>query len=152
MEDRLMYCSAALCLVTFVALRIFFQTRSTSKNITPGPPSLPTLGNILQLERPLFRFFDSISQNYGPIYSLRFGSHLAVVVSSLSAVKSVSLKTSPSWRTVFPSSRPSTSLQQQHRRHGTLRRLMAQPTSYNFPRHVISETYQLLPQHPKRRD
>ncbi|XP_054823942.1 cytochrome P450 81E8-like [Prosopis cineraria] len=84
MEDNLMGCSAALCLVIFVAWKIIFRTKATSKNLPPGPPSLPMLGNILQIQRPLFRFFHSLSLKYGPIYTLRFGSQIAVVVSSLS--------------------------------------------------------------------
>ncbi|KAI9109595.1 hypothetical protein K1719_019225 [Acacia pycnantha] len=83
MEDHLMYWSAALCVVVFVALKIF-RSKSRSKKFPPAPPPIPMLGNILQIKRPLHLFFDSLSYKYGDIYSLRFGSRLAVVVSSLS--------------------------------------------------------------------
>ncbi|KAK4284280.1 hypothetical protein QN277_001135 [Acacia crassicarpa] len=75
-----------LCLAFFLALNLFLRKRRF-RNIPPGPPSLPVLGNLHQLKKPLHHHFHRISQNYGQIFSLWFGSRLVVVVSSPSAVQ-----------------------------------------------------------------
>ncbi|XP_054786983.1 cytochrome P450 81E8-like [Prosopis cineraria] len=69
-----------------VTVCVFLRNRKF-KNIPPGPPSLPILGNIHQLKKPLHQAFHRISQRYGQIVSLWFGSRLVVVVSSPSAVQ-----------------------------------------------------------------
>lgn len=86
MEDNLI-CYFALCLLIPITLKLLFQTRSGLKKLPPSPPSLPILGNLLQLKQPLHSHLHSLSQKYGPIFSLRLGSHFAVVVSSPSAVE-----------------------------------------------------------------
>ncbi|KAF7828665.1 cytochrome P450 81E8-like [Senna tora] len=58
-----------------------------SKNIPPGPPYLPIIGNLHQLKDPLHRTLQTFSQRYGQIFSLRFASRLVVVVTSSSAVQ-----------------------------------------------------------------
>lgn len=85
-EDSLIYYSA-LCLLILITLKLFFKTRSGFKNLPPGPPSLPVLGNLLQLKQPLHSYLHSVSQKYGPVFSLRFGSRFVVAVSSPSAVE-----------------------------------------------------------------
>ncbi|RDX67982.1 Cytochrome P450 81E8, partial [Mucuna pruriens] len=51
------------------------------------PPSFPIIGNLHQLKQPLHRTFHAISQKYGQIFSLWFGSRFVVVVSSFTAVQ-----------------------------------------------------------------
>ncbi|KAI9128159.1 hypothetical protein K1719_001152 [Acacia pycnantha] len=70
----------------FITLKYFLQNRRFI-NIPPGPLSLPILGNLHQLQKPLHHAFHRISQRYGLIFSLWFGSRLVVVVSSPSAVQ-----------------------------------------------------------------
>ncbi|XP_054787731.1 cytochrome P450 81E8-like [Prosopis cineraria] len=70
----------------FFTLKLLHQSRKF-KNIPPGPFSLPIIGNLHQLTKPLHRAFHKISQRYGQIFSLWFGSRLVVVVSSPSAVQ-----------------------------------------------------------------
>jgi isoflavone 2'-hydroxylase len=89
MEDMLIYTSLSL-LVVAVAFKliIHLQTRTrTPKHLPPSPPSLPILGHLHLAKKPLYRTFHSLSQKYGHIFSLRFGSRLVVVVSSPSAVE-----------------------------------------------------------------
>ncbi|XP_028777204.1 cytochrome P450 81E8-like [Neltuma alba] len=75
-----------LFLAFFFSLNLFVQNKKF-KNIPPGPPSLPIIGNLHQLKKPLHHAFHRISQRYGQIISLWFGSRLVVVVSSPSAVQ-----------------------------------------------------------------
>ncbi|KAL5176239.1 Isoflavone 2'-hydroxylase [Glycine soja] len=60
---------------------LLFQARKF-QNLPPGPPSLPIIGNLHHLKRPLQRTFRALSNKYGHIISLWFGSRLIVVVSS----------------------------------------------------------------------
>ncbi|XP_054810774.1 LOW QUALITY PROTEIN: geraniol 8-hydroxylase-like [Prosopis cineraria] len=55
----------------------------------PGPPGLPLIGNLLSLDPELHKYFTSLSQTYGPIFSLQLGSKYGVVVSSPSMARQV---------------------------------------------------------------
>ncbi|XP_027357920.1 cytochrome P450 81E8-like [Abrus precatorius] len=72
-----------LSLVLLISLKLLFQLR-TFRNLPPGPPFFPIIGNLHQLKQPIHRTFHAISQKYGKIFSLWFGSRLVVVVSSSS--------------------------------------------------------------------
>ena len=73
-----------LFLVLFLTLKSLFQSRKL-RNLPPGPPPLPIIGNLNLLEQPIHRFFQRMSKEYGNIVSLWFGSRLAVVISSPTA-------------------------------------------------------------------
>ncbi|KAK7359568.1 hypothetical protein VNO77_01529 [Canavalia gladiata] len=70
-----------LYVALFLGLKLFLQARKF-KNLPPGPPSLPVIGNLHHLKRPLHRTFKGLSEKYGNVISLWFGSRLVVVVSS----------------------------------------------------------------------
>ncbi|XP_058187593.1 cytochrome P450 81Q32-like [Rhododendron vialii] len=57
------------------------------RNLPPSPPSLPVIGHLHLIKQPLHRTFHKLSQTLGPVFSVRFGSQLVVVVSSPSAVE-----------------------------------------------------------------
>ncbi|GAU13742.1 hypothetical protein TSUD_82510 [Trifolium subterraneum] len=67
----------------FFIIRLLFQSRKF-KNLPPGPNSLPIIGDLHHLKRPLHRTFKGLTKKYGNVISLWFGSRLVVVVSSLS--------------------------------------------------------------------
>ncbi|KAE8652315.1 cytochrome P450 81Q32 [Cucumis sativus] len=69
-----------LLLLAFLLLQ---QLRTRRRNLPPSPPSFPIIGHLHLLQRPTHRNFQNIAAKYGPIFTLRFGSHLAVIVSSL---------------------------------------------------------------------
>ncbi|CAI0405691.1 unnamed protein product [Linum tenue] len=57
--------------------------RLRRRQLPPSPPSaLPILGHISLLKHPIHRTFHALAQDHGPIFSLRLGNRLAVVVSS----------------------------------------------------------------------
>ncbi|MED6158796.1 hypothetical protein PIB30_036102 [Stylosanthes scabra] len=73
-------------LVVLITLKFLFSTRRF-KNLPPGPPPLPILGNLRQLKFPMHRTLHEFSQKYGQVFSLWFGSQFVVVVSSPSLVQ-----------------------------------------------------------------
>ncbi|XP_028779059.1 cytochrome P450 81E8-like [Neltuma alba] len=81
-----LFCYFLLSLAFFFTLKLFVQNKKF-KNIPPGPPSLPIIGNLHQLKKPLHHAFHRISQRYGQIFSVWFGSRLVIVVSLPSAVQ-----------------------------------------------------------------
>ncbi|KAG5132863.1 hypothetical protein JHK82_024051 [Glycine max] len=74
-----------LSLVFFFTLKYLFQRSRKVRNLPPGPTPLPIIGNLNLVEQPIHRFFHRMSQKYGNIISLWFGSRLVVVVSSPTA-------------------------------------------------------------------
>ncbi|KAL0538328.1 hypothetical protein IC582_027343 [Cucumis melo] len=79
-------------LITLLALiSIFFIRKSKTKtkrnNLPPSPLPLPILGHLHLLKHPIHRTLHTLSQKYGPIFTLRLGSRLVVVVSSTSAAE-----------------------------------------------------------------
>ncbi|XP_058080303.1 cytochrome P450 81Q32-like [Magnolia sinica] len=54
------------------------------KNLPPSPPSLPILGHLHLLKKPLHRSLTNLSNRFGPILSLRFGSRPVLIISSSS--------------------------------------------------------------------
>ncbi|KAL2754153.1 hypothetical protein ACRALDRAFT_1041870 [Sodiomyces alcalophilus JCM 7366] len=58
------------------------------KNLPPGPPTLPIIGNIHQLaSRDSHLQFEKWAREYGPVYSLILGTKTLIVLSSDKAVK-----------------------------------------------------------------
>ncbi|KAK7380688.1 hypothetical protein VNO78_33203 [Psophocarpus tetragonolobus] len=82
---NLFYLSLTLVVLVY-SLKLLLQTR-TFKNLPPGPFSFPIIGNIHQLKHPFHHTFHGLSQKYGQIFSLWFGSRLVVVVSSYYTVQ-----------------------------------------------------------------
>ncbi|KAL5699379.1 unspecific monooxygenase [Ranunculus cassubicifolius] len=80
------YLVALSLLVVYILYKQLSPTHH-QKNLPPGPPSLPIIGHFHLLKKPIHTSIDNLLQKYGPIISLRFGSRLAVVVSSPTAIK-----------------------------------------------------------------
>ncbi|CAL5422113.1 unnamed protein product [Camellia sinensis] len=85
MEVSLPYVSLSLFFLV-IAFKLLSKAR-TQKNLPPSPPALPVIGHLHLLKPRLHRTLHGLSQNLGPIFTLRFGSRLVVVVSSPSAVE-----------------------------------------------------------------
>ncbi|KAL1224437.1 Cytochrome P450 81D11 [Cardamine amara subsp. amara] len=83
METHFLILSFAF--IFFIFLKIFLSKRHTKFNLPPSPArSLPLIGHLHLLKRPLHRTFLSFSRSLGdaPIFCLCLGNRLTVVVSS----------------------------------------------------------------------
>ena len=75
-------------LIFLFAFKLFLQTITRRKlHLPPSPPSLPILGHLHLIKKPIYRTFHRLSQKYGQVFSIKFGSQLVVIVSSPSAVE-----------------------------------------------------------------
>ncbi|KAG8384332.1 hypothetical protein BUALT_Bualt04G0107200 [Buddleja alternifolia] len=90
MEAEMMYTSLMsliLVILMSMAYKLVSQKKAES-NIPPSPAgSLPIIGHVHLLKNLLHRTLYDFSQQVGPIFSLRFGRRLVVVVSSSSLVE-----------------------------------------------------------------
>ena len=87
MEETTFLYSFLSFIFLLICLNFLFQSRKHLKNIPPSPPSLPIVGHLYLLKPPIHRLYHSLSQKYGPIFSLQLGSRLLVVVSSSTAAE-----------------------------------------------------------------
>ncbi|KAK4416314.1 cytochrome [Sesamum alatum] len=72
----------ALLSLFLLALTFTFSSK-TKRKLPPSPvPALPLLGHLHLIKFPLHRTYHNLSQKLGPIFSLRLGTRLMVVVSS----------------------------------------------------------------------
>ncbi|XP_058186834.1 cytochrome P450 81Q32-like [Rhododendron vialii] len=83
MELTLSYISLSVFLL-LIAFIFLSQKPHGRRNLPPSPPSLPFIGHLRLLKVPIHRNFFKLSQTLGPIFSLRLGSQLVVVISSSS--------------------------------------------------------------------
>ncbi|KAG0454323.1 hypothetical protein HPP92_025627 [Vanilla planifolia] len=81
--------AAVVTAIVVYCAALFLLPRRHSPPLPPGPTGLPVLGSLPFLPPDLHAFFARLSATYGPIFSLRLGSKLAVVVSSPSLAKAV---------------------------------------------------------------
>ncbi|KAB5563672.1 hypothetical protein DKX38_003726 [Salix brachista] len=78
------------CLVfLLLSTKFLLRKRKQGKinDLPPSPFALPIIGHLYLLKQPVHRTLHSLSKKYGPIFSLKLGSRLAVVISSPSAVE-----------------------------------------------------------------
>ncbi|KAJ0978387.1 hypothetical protein J5N97_013861 [Dioscorea zingiberensis] len=68
-------------------LLLFFTSFNTNMNLPPSPPSLPIIGHLHLFKKPLHRTLVNLSEAYGPVFLLRFGVRLVIIVSSHSLVQ-----------------------------------------------------------------
>jgi len=87
MEEKWLWPSFFLLLALVLLLKSWVQWKKKPLNLPPSPPSLPLIGHLHLLKVPVHKTLQKLSQKYGPIVSLKFGSRLVLLVSSPSAVE-----------------------------------------------------------------
>ena len=92
MEEATILYSFLSFILLLICLNFLFQARKHPKSLPPSPPSLPIIGHLHLLKPPIHRLFHSLSQKYGPIFSLQLGSRLLVVISSSTAAEECLIK------------------------------------------------------------
>ena len=86
MEPSTLSTIVATILAILLAFHFILNSKK-SKNLPPGPRGLPLLGSLPFLGSDLHVSFKNLSDVYGPIFNLRLGSKLCVVLSSPDTVK-----------------------------------------------------------------
>ncbi|CAK9320424.1 unnamed protein product [Citrullus colocynthis] len=86
LDSYFLYSSLSLFFL-LLAFNLIRRSLRVRNNLPPSPPSLPIIGHLHLLKKPLHRNFQNLSAKYGPVMSLRLGSKLAVVISSSAAVE-----------------------------------------------------------------
>ncbi|KAJ4849150.1 hypothetical protein Tsubulata_049689 [Turnera subulata] len=106
MDDLLLHSLVFIFILT-LAIKLLFKRRKQERKLPPSPPAIPIIGHLHLLKQPLHRTFHSLSQKYGPIFSVKLGSRLAIVVSSPSLVEECFTKNDIVFanRPIFPSAR-----------------------------------------------
>ncbi|KAL8044562.1 hypothetical protein ABFX02_08G053300 [Erythranthe guttata] len=78
----------ALLSLFLVLIAFKFSAKSGQRKLPPSPAAaLPLLGHLHLLKFPIHRTYYNLSQKLGPIFSLRLGSRLVVVISSPAAAE-----------------------------------------------------------------
>jgi isoflavone/4'-methoxyisoflavone 2'-hydroxylase len=76
-----------LLAATLIVSIKFVLSYTKKRQLPPSPPALPFIGHLHLFKKPLHQTLASISQRYGPITFLRFGSRPVIVISSRSLVE-----------------------------------------------------------------
>jgi cytochrome P450 len=82
----------ALLLAAFIFVAAAVRGRGSKSNggrLPPGPTGLPLVGSLPSLDPQLHVYFARLAGRYGPIFSIRLGSKLGVVVTSPSLAREV---------------------------------------------------------------
>ncbi|KAJ0968526.1 hypothetical protein J5N97_025443 [Dioscorea zingiberensis] len=86
--DTLFYSIAALLSVLCYAA-IAWRWSRRSPPLPPGPAGLPLVGSLFSLDPELHTHFASLAKTYGPIFSIKLGTKLGVVITSPAIAKEV---------------------------------------------------------------
>ncbi|XP_072704823.1 cytochrome P450 2H2-like [Ciconia boyciana] len=79
-----------LLVLAATALVARWKNERRNRNYPPGPLALPIIGNLLQLRAAdTCKTFRKLSEKYGPVFALRFGSERVVVVFGYEVVREV---------------------------------------------------------------
>lgn len=86
------YWAAGLfAVIWWYAAHLYLRRRQNTKSppLPPGPTGLPVVGSLPFLDPELHTHFATLAKTHGPIYSIRLGSKLGIVVSSPALAREV---------------------------------------------------------------
>ncbi|XP_071730778.1 geraniol 8-hydroxylase-like [Rutidosis leptorrhynchoides] len=86
---RLILTICVPCLLLVWYKWMLYYTKNPKTLLPPGPYGLPILGYLPFFGSQVHEIFTSMANKYGPIFSLRLGSKLVVVVNTIDLVKIV---------------------------------------------------------------
>lgn len=83
--------SSVIGVLSVLWILLLLIKKSSNKNppLPPGPKGLPLVGNLLSLDPELHTYFASLAKTYGPIYTLKLGKKIGIVISSPALAKEV---------------------------------------------------------------
>ncbi|CAH8335610.1 unnamed protein product [Eruca vesicaria subsp. sativa] len=84
-DNIVFYLISFTLLIGFIVVAAYLLR--ANQNLPPSPVGFPVIGHLHLLKSPLHRCLRDLSQNLGPVFSLRLGSRRAVVVTSASAAE-----------------------------------------------------------------
>lgn len=91
-----LYLLVAATIVLLVIQRLS-HIGSREKDLPPGPPTTPLLGNLLDIPpRYAHLYFQKLSKQYGPVISLKLFNHNMVVLNDAASVREILDKNSSS--------------------------------------------------------
>ncbi|KAL0288768.1 UNVERIFIED_CONTAM: Flavonoid 3'-monooxygenase [Sesamum calycinum] len=88
-QDRFMFTIFIGVLVVLWFFLLLVKKPNKNPPLPPGPKGLPLVGNLLALDPELHTYFTSLAQTYGPIYTLKLGKKIGIVISSPALAKEV---------------------------------------------------------------
>ena len=80
-----MFLTAVIILLTILALQSVYEYFIRDRNIPPGPPRLPLIGNLHQAPKPNqlpWHVYASWAEKYGPIFSVQFGGSTLIMLAN----------------------------------------------------------------------
>ncbi|XP_077221158.1 cytochrome P450 monooxygenase 76AD131-like [Tasmannia lanceolata] len=87
-KDAAIVFTVAIVIISWF-IWVIKKSRKGSVQLPPGPRGLPLLGNLPFLQPDLHRYFVKLSGIYGPIFKLRLGRKVMIILSSPSMAKEV---------------------------------------------------------------
>ncbi|KAH6697419.1 putative cytochrome P450 oxidoreductase [Plectosphaerella plurivora] len=96
--DKTLFYYGVGALGVLLLLRKIFQYGSRPKGFPPGPPTIPILGNILQMPTKNFHLeFQKLAQQFGPILSMKLGGQTLVLLNDPTVVRDLIEKRSSNY-------------------------------------------------------
>ncbi|XP_077221283.1 flavonoid 3'-monooxygenase CYP75B137-like [Tasmannia lanceolata] len=87
--DGVLLFSIAIVTISWLTWMIMKSRKGSAFPFPPGPRGLPLIGNLPFIEPELHRYFTKLREIYGPIFKLRMGKKMFIVLGSPSMAKEV---------------------------------------------------------------
>ncbi|KAJ0968507.1 hypothetical protein J5N97_025424 [Dioscorea zingiberensis] len=85
----ILYSTTALIIALCYTAINWWRLRRRCCSLPPGPSRVPIFGNLLSLHSELHTHFATLAKTHGPIFSLKLGNRLGIVITSPEIAKEV---------------------------------------------------------------